>query len=93
MRNLTYIECGLTSGAISEESVQFRNDLRGMVVDTSLMLSPWIGSDIALTAAAGMGLASTIGAGVLGGFAGIVVVPVIARMGLDLMFGVHDALV
>lgn len=92
MRELTHFEQNVIAAA-GDCSDCFRGDLREMMVDTSLIAAPFIGAELGLAATAGMGLGYVVGGYVVGAFAAIVAVPVLAKAGLELAFGMHDVLV
>lgn len=89
MRELTHFEQELIAGGCDT----CRDDMREVLVDTSLIAAPFIGGDLGLAATAGMGLGYTVGGYVAGAFAAIVAVPVLAKLGLELAFTMHDALI
>lgn len=89
MRELTFFENNVVAGG----DITCRDDLREAVVDVSLIFAPMWGSEIGMAYAAGTGLSYSLMAGLAGGFAAIVAVPVVAKVGLELMFGMHDLLV
>jgi hypothetical protein len=89
MRDLTYFENDLVSGGADN----CRVELRELVVDSSLLVAPVIGGEIGMAAVAGMGLGYTVAAAIGGAYVGIVAVPVVAKVGLEIMFGVRDILV
>ena len=92
MRELTLVEHNLVSGGC-DTCNDDRSSLRELIVDGSLIAAPFIGGEIGMAAVAGMGLAYVVGGYVAGAFAAIVAVPVLAKVGLELAFGVHDVLV
>jgi hypothetical protein len=90
MRELTQLENVMIAGG---QDNTFRNELREMMVDTSLVAAPFVGYEISLVATAGMGLAYGIGGAIVGAYAAIVALPVVTKVGLELAYVVHDALV
>ncbi len=89
MRELTHFEQNLIAGGCDK----CRDDAREILVDTSLVVAPFMGGELGLTATAGMGLGYTVGGYVAGAFAAIVAVPVLVKLGLELAFTMHDVLV
>jgi hypothetical protein len=100
MRELKKIENELVSGGdhtIAGHS-QYNNDrnmVRELVVDSSLIAGPMIGANLGMLAATASvdTLLYGIGGCVLGAYAGIVAVPILTKIGLEMAFGVHDLLV
>ncbi|MCS5710702.1 hypothetical protein [Candidatus Berkiella aquae] len=89
MRALTSYENELISGGCNSCE---RAALRESVVDTSLIVAPFLGVELGMTAVAGMGLGYTIGGAVLGAYAAIAALPLATRIGLEMAFVVHDVL-
>jgi hypothetical protein len=96
MRDLAMNELALISGGLSEETIQARNDFRLGSVGMALFTGPAIGAAVGVGMVSELGLqgiAYSVGGFVAGGFAGIVVAPVVARVGVELMFAMADILV
>ncbi len=90
MRELTQFENALVAGGNDNT---FRTGLRETMVESSLIAAPFLGYEIASAATVGMGLAYGIGGVIVGAYAAIIALPVATKLGLELAFVVHDALV
>lgn len=100
MRMLNNIENALVSGgnATLETHPHYRSerdDIRELFIDSSLLAGPIIGANIGVTAATASAntLAYGLGGCILGAYAGLIVVPILTKIGLEMAFGIHDSLV
>ncbi|HRE30510.1 MAG TPA: hypothetical protein PLD88_00915, partial [Candidatus Berkiella sp.] len=89
MRALTNNENQLVAGGCGTCE---RDAMREALVDSSLLIAPFVGVELGMAAVAGMGLGYSIGGFVLGAYAAIVAVPLATRVGLEMAYVVHDVL-
>lgn len=88
MRELTYIEGALVAGASNAE----RNEDRKDMVESGILVGTMLGGYVGAEAAGGISTLYTLGGMTAGIYAGIIVVPVLAKVGLELGYAVYDTL-
>lgn len=88
MRELTYFEADIVAGASEAE----RNVDRADAIETGIVAGTILGAYYGAGVTAGMAMPYVVGGMAVGSYAGIVAVPVLAKLGLELSYAVYDTL-